>query len=74
MYTSRPPVPASLDVTARGQADDVAEASIRARRVSLENLSVGTDRGKPGRGRWPPRSEDQEPLTVLPRKISLRLT
>jgi len=29
---------------------DVAAASIRARRVSVENVSVGTDRGKPGRG------------------------
>ncbi|MGB7328158.1 MAG: hypothetical protein WBD31_25000, partial [Rubripirellula sp.] len=32
------PQPASLDVTASGQAGYVAEASIRARRVSVENL------------------------------------
>ncbi len=53
MYTCVEPAPASLDVTASGQADYVAEASVRPRRVSVENLSVGTDRGKPGRGRWP---------------------
>lgn len=36
------PPPVSLDVTDSSQADYVAEASVRPRRVSVENLSVHT--------------------------------
>jgi hypothetical protein len=39
------PAPASLDVTASGQADYVAEACVWPRRVSVENLSVSTSGG-----------------------------
>ncbi len=43
----------------------------RASRLRRRGLHSGTagECGKPV-GRWPPRSEDQDPLTPLPRKIS----